>query len=1131
MPADLEPPFPVGKSVDKTAPKSKVETPTYIPPAEFISETQPTNTNPSSDQQKIQFLSQEIKIEATNLEVPATPKTETLFKNRSSLYEQHYERYDSECKTIKGYLHRQFDIHRFQKKGVKDAQELYDGLRARGIDRQQIISKNTYINSREITADEFLKGVDRLYKVNMIEPSTCFANKKGSTIEQISRIIKKTEQQFDVTYNTLNQYNFLRNSSALNELIMDNVYHFNQKREPILRAEWTLEELYRNFFSVPEIETAFNNSKSQLSEDDQKIIFDFLAYDSKNVDLLFRTLINSKTNPDQKIEIPHNLKSSFYANGESSRWVFVLSRLSNRDQQKHFVDNVQVEASSDLGELFSTKLLNPLEPKNQLLISSILSLKNFDKTMSHFLFANKDKLHSYFNENGQPTSLFFEELAKKNFHHTKYFKSNFTPEVNDSFSSEDKKLWAFMLDKNISLEENERVVSDDLLKLVIINKDQLGNNSTDIDFLNNLIGRFSKKSEPIIKGYLDSLNAGIISKKGQSLVLEFLNDFSVLTPNIIKGYKEAKQNHTEKLFISNLKEISKKLIFSKNLNETEFQSPYYQDLIQHVYADNANGWSNYESNNSCLDRSEDLSQFDIEDIYQIDLLSQGDIQIKAGEQIDINIQSRLEKPVLKVLENLQSINFDKEVGNQQLHQQADRLLSQINLPNIDLSKLSLEDKLFIVASESTYHQEINPNDIKNLLISYEFINFEDIRNFIQGTNDKVSQATNQAYAHLCELNSFFSDRIKEVNKKIIESASTNPEINKLFISYFQSLSQQNFQQSNQGDINKLQVDKLGLSSGFIDQITKTLQRRFPDKKYTPNQVIRMLHIYETVTEGLTEPKSTSSDKNTQAFYGQFRSQRDKTFALLEQLGSDYIDPRSIHLDEINLQQAVNLNQSIENGSYNQDEFLTYTAQKFVDIFSVEKSQLDTELSKYISESGSKRETLNAYITKTKSSAHARMVGGVCVSGDNPVSVNKQEQKNNQWDMPNYLQMVFQDPQTYRCVGLCLLHHFEENGKKILTVSFNPSSTYLYSVDESSLFTGMLNQIQDFAKKNNFDIITTSKNRTIRTNRTGGLFEQTIDKKVSKIGKTFSFSEKKQFSYHPDYYLRDMDIIWQKPTNR
>jgi len=869
-------------------------------------------------------------------------------------------------------------------------------------------------------------------------------------------------------------------------------------------------------------------------------LFRYLVLTGKfNMDTLTSNL-NSKTVesfPEDKQILWRNILSLKNLNNRAVRSIII----SSEDSATLF--NEQGQPTSDLfrslalnglyqSEVFNSnftqEVSDSFSPENQRFWDNLPNLNKINPEIVKSLVSGGVDIKLFFNEQGQPTSFLFETLVKNNSYNVDFFKANLIPNVLKFYSSKDRQLWTLLISNNLSLEGNKKVISDKLLTLIFTNKEQLADNSSDINFLSNIIGMFGKKNETIIEKYLESLTSGVITKEDKTLVLEFLNEFSVLTPNIIKGYKEAKQNHTEKLFISSLKEIAQKLTSSKGLSETEYQSLYYQDLIQHIYPNNVGQYTSYESNSFCSDRSSDLSQFNIQDIYQIDLLSQGKIKIKDGEKADPEVQPQLEKPVLQGLENLKAINFDKEVGNQQLHQQADILLSQVNLPNIDLSQLSLEDKLFIIVSESIYHhQNIDPNDLKQLLITYEFVNFEDIRNFIQGTNDKVSQSSNPDYAHLCELSNFYSDRIKEVNKRIIESVSTNPQISKLLPTYFQSLTQQESQQTNQNNIDKLQVDKLGLTDGFVDQLTKTLKRRFPEKSFTPDQVKRMLHIYETVTQGLTNSKSNSSDKNTQAFYGQFRSQREKTFTLLRQLSTDYIDPRSIHLDEINLQQAVNLNQSVESGGYNQDEFLAYTAQKFIDIFSDEKSQLDAELSKYESESGNQRERLNAYITKTKASANARMVGGVCVSGDNPKNINGQEDKNNQWDMPNYFQMVFHDPENYQCRGLCLLHHFEENGKKILTVSFNPSSTYLYSVDESSLFNGMFGQLQDFASQNGFDIIATSQNKAICTNRIGGIFEQSIDKKVSQIHKPFRFSEAKQFSYLPEYKMKDMDVIWEK----
>lgn len=72
---------------------------------------------------------------------------------------------------------------------------------------------------------------------------------------------------------------------------------------------------------------------------------------------------------------------------------------------------------------------------------------------------------------------------------------------------------------------------------------------------------------------------------------------------------------------------------------------------------------------------------------------------------------------------------------------------------------------------------------------------------------------------------------------------------------------------------------------------------------------------------------------------------------------------------------------------------------------------------------------------------------------------------NLWDMSNYFQLVLQDPENYQCLGLVLLHKFDQDGKKVLTASFNPSSTYLYSVDEEALFKGIMGTLEGFARDN------------------------------------------------------------------
>ena len=409
-----------------------------------------------------------------------------------------------------------------------------------------------------------------------------------------------------------------------------------------------------------------------------------------------------------------------------------------------------------------------------------------------------------------------------------------------------------------------------------------------------------------------------------------------------------------------------------------------------------------------------------------------------------------------------------------------------------------------------------------MIISYEFTNYEDISDYIKGTTDRVSRATNRDYALLCELETFYSDRIKEVNRKLIESAWENPAIKNLMPEYFKKLGQEKIATQQEERKNRLQVDKLGISKGFIEQAGRVLEKRF-GKKFSSDEISKIIRRYESITDGLTEKSSISTNKETKAFYGQLRSQREKTFVALKAITGEEINSKETHLGEVDLQQMLEMETNIEEGKYDEEQFATYTVQRFIDLFEDEKTKISNELDKFESLSGKKREVIYGYITKSKESANARMVGGVCVAKDNPsISPGK-----NIWEMPNYFQMVFQEPDTLQCQGLVLMHHFDEGGKKILAVSINPSSTYLYSIDETALFNGITTNLEQFASENDFDMIVSSRNHTIRTNRTGGEFEKAFDKKVKEMDKKFNFDKPKQFSHNPFYQIQEMDVLWKK----
>ncbi|GDX62111.1 hypothetical protein LBMAG33_4210 [Candidatus Levyibacteriota bacterium] len=693
---------------------------------------------------------------------------------------------------------------------------------------------------------------------------------------------------------------------------------------------------------------------------------------------------------------------------------------------------------------------------------------------------------------------------------------------------------------------------------------------SDLKFLNKIVGEFGQKSDPLIRGYQECLDAGVITHADRELVLEFARQFRVISPTTLGGYKEAKEAGHKEFYISQLTALAEKMTGSGVITDEERAKPVYKDLLKHVYSNNSGQWSSFESNESCDDRRSDIAEFNIRPWYEIDLLSQSEIRVKDGKALDPRVQEEVQKPIFAVSERMSELGYDYEKIKSELKIAIDGSLEQIiengGLKGLDLNSVtSPEERLFLVLTDSIYGTKaLDKAAVKNLLITYEFANFDDISDYIAGTRDRVGRASNQDYALLCETGEFYSNRIKEVNRRLVEAAWNNPAIAELMPEYFKKLAQETITSERKDKINQRQVDRLGLSDSFVKQVGEVLEKRKKGKieelinyyrkeleelknneefkeaekiekiindlinndiitKYEPDKVRKIIRRYEGITGGLSEKASTSKNLQTKAFYGQLRSQREKTFEALGVITGENVDPSKVHLGEVNLQQVLDVEANIREGKYDGDQFASYTVQRFIDLFDEERTKIEGELDKFESLSGKQREVLYASITKAKESAHARMVGGVCVAGDNPDKYADQ----NMWNMPNYFQLVFQEPDTLQCQGLVLLHHFTQGGKKVLTASVNPSSTYLYSVDESALFTGIMGTLEQFANENGFDLITLSKNNGIRTNRTSGQFEKAMNERITQVGKTFRFDTPQQFSYHPNYQLQDMDVVWER----
>lgn len=601
-------------------------------------------------------------------------------------------------------------------------------------------------------------------------------------------------------------------------------------------------------------------------------------------------------------------------------------------------------------------------------------------------------------------------------------------------------------------------------------------------------------------------------------VLSFLEDIGLPSNNIYSKYRDLK-NGNDRLglngFVSRIAELRRGMI-SNGEYSLDSLSEYYEEVLKAVYPNNSGAnWTNFESNESCGDRTGDLAKYKIRPVYKINLAEGVELKLKDGTVKNERLLGEVEGPIRKIQEEFAAVDFNRKKMREILDKKIDELLRRADLKSKEGIFVSREEKLFLLSLESVAGR-FDPDDLKEVMIGYQFAEFEDIRNYLEGTRDRVGQAKNQDYAYLLELTEFFADRIKEVQRSVVQKSLENSRIKEILPEYYKEKSKLEGERILADDVNKLRLDTIGLRGNILQRVFQELNReKVRGKEY---------HLVELDKDGnpiLDENGNLIPSKKAQAVAGMIFSEQRKAADAIKTLSGKSINPDEINLGDLNFQEYLEVDRG--EGEYNEELFSKYLTVAFQSIFNRELSLIKEEIGKYEEAEGGKDRKvrqLEGYITKNKPSAHARQAGGVCVAGDNPSKGEK-----NMWDMANYFQMVLKDPEKGDCKGLVLLHSFEDKNKKILTASFNPSSTYLYTVNEKQMFRQLLEKLAEFARDNDFDMIAISKNGVIRTNRTGGEFEREMSDTINKMEVKFELSEEKVFSYCPPYNLKDLDVVW------
>ena len=388
--------------------------------------------------------------------------------------------------------------------------------------------------------------------------------------------------------------------------------------------------------------------------------------------------------------------------------------------------------------------------------------------------------------------------------------------------------------------------------------------------------------------------------------------------------------------------------------------------------------------------------------------------------------------------------------------------------------------------------QVPPVALQSLLIAWHYYYSADARPAARASRELAERAQTPEFSYLLSLQEFYSDSVPESLRAAWTQALDDIKFSDSFISWKE---QQEAELLEDGEVTP-HSEKYGYTAQLKAFIEKSTLNLPPD---------RASQIRENILNG-------EKRRCAHAVY--------KNFGI-------HVSPETIDLQGFTLQSYA----PSSAGRKAKEEISDNLLQRGWKVITheillplVQKTQEGLSAYTPVEETIRSPRLVKAVFALHSLSGYARGCAGVCVASDNPEE--NRAVKKNLWEMEEYLQLMYVDPASLRCVGVTMLHDYTVDGKRYLCASMNPSSTFLYQVDGAQLFHETLKVLISFAQDNGFDAIVMSRNPGIRTNRTG-TFVQAMVQHISAIDQQVHFSPARIFSFAPSYMLNTMDVLWSK----
>lgn len=560
---------------------------------------------------------------------------------------------------------------------------------------------------------------------------------------------------------------------------------------------------------------------------------------------------------------------------------------------------------------------------------------------------------------------------------------------------------------------------------------------------------------------------------------------------VYNQFREAKNQQQIDDLNATIARIDRALFSPEPIPEEIQQDPLFKAVLCSRFPSASNpdapAWN-------AMDRSEDLEFFnDVPEVYRSDIAAARAMEVIPGRTLDEAKQAS----IARLIARSQRTYID---GFESLEEARTALSESFSrkLQAQDSGLESLADKAAALLIRS--FGENSPKAMKESLLDYHICIRADVTDYMARTRDASSQAATPEYYHLLQLREFFADRVVDDLRQLCS----------------------HIERSENSDLREL------LTQAFRKHQLTAAEQKYDRVLATHRFYTICGPQYQKEISKLDQNLELSADQKQESLRALAKRERQKVVEVIAALGGE--PPASEDIDLESELKTLLPPRPTEDMSIDEESDIPSQAlyQFAIELFADEKQALDSEIAKYRasdSRSSASIHSFESYVSKNIAAAHALAEAGVCVAEDMP-STPGDRNTECLWNMDNVFFKVHRDPSSGNCVGASIYHVYDIDGQEQLCVSFQPSSTFLYKVDQRGLFRIMADDAIDFAKRNGMQRVLLSKDKTIRTNRTGGDFEDEMDTSIAAMGKTVVFSQPQRFSYQYDYNLELMDVLFE-----